>query len=154
MEHEERLYNMLFPLWFAMLMPQLWAIVIPGNFIIDSAVLLIAAAALKIEGKWKFYQSHILWVWLYGFVADGIGQAFLFLTSFVLEWGGNYGDSPLVTVPAVAISAYFIWLFNRKFVFRNRDAAEAEWLSLILAIATAPYSFLVPSRLLYSIFPA
>ena len=34
-ENEVKLYNVLFPFWMIMLFPQLWAIVLPGNFIID-----------------------------------------------------------------------------------------------------------------------
>ena len=44
-----RLYNVLFPLWLLMLAPQVWLILLPANFVVDTAVLLIAAAILKAE---------------------------------------------------------------------------------------------------------
>ena len=41
-----KLYNVLFPFWMLILFPQMWWIVLPGNFIIDSAVLLISAIVM------------------------------------------------------------------------------------------------------------
>ena len=46
-----KLYNVLFPFWMLILFPQMWWIVLPGNFVIDSAVLLISMMALKIADK-------------------------------------------------------------------------------------------------------
>ena len=46
-----KLYNLLFPFWMLMLLPQLWLIVLPGNFIIDSLVLLVSMFILKVENK-------------------------------------------------------------------------------------------------------
>ncbi len=37
-----KLYNVIFPFWMILLFPSVWFIVLPGNFIIDSLVLLIS----------------------------------------------------------------------------------------------------------------
>ena len=42
-----KLYNVLFPFWMLLMFPITWAIVLPGNFIIDSLVLLLVMAILK-----------------------------------------------------------------------------------------------------------
>ena len=43
------LYNVLFPIWMILLFPQMWLIVLPGNFLIDSLVLLASMAFLKMS---------------------------------------------------------------------------------------------------------
>ena len=70
MEHPHRdvkLYNVLFPFWMLLMFPITWAIVLPGNFIIDSLVLIISLLLLKIPDKKQFgkilcciiYYPHI-----------------------------------------------------------------------------------------------
>ena len=46
-----KLYNVLFPFWILLLFPQVWLIVVPGNFIIDSLVFLVSMLILKITEK-------------------------------------------------------------------------------------------------------
>ena len=60
MKKDVKLYNVLFPFWMLLLFPQMWLIVLPGNFIIDSLVLLISMAVLKISDKKQWYNQHIL----------------------------------------------------------------------------------------------
>ena len=76
---EVRLYNVLFPLWFLMIFPAAWLIVLPGNFLIDSLVLLISLRVLKIADRKSWYKRHILPIFGFGMLADVIGAAFLFL---------------------------------------------------------------------------
>lgn len=54
-----KLYNVLFPVWMLLLLPPLWLVVIPGNFIIDSIVLLVSLAILKIGERKQFYKTHL-----------------------------------------------------------------------------------------------
>ena len=51
-----KLYNALFPFWFLLLFPQVWLIVLPGNFLIDSIVLIISMFALKMTEKKQYYK--------------------------------------------------------------------------------------------------
>ena len=55
-----KLYNVLFPFWMLLLFPQMWLVILPGNFIIDSLVLIIGMSALKIADKKQWYKKHIL----------------------------------------------------------------------------------------------
>ena len=143
-----RLYNVLFPAWMFTLLPTMWLIIIPGNFIIDSAVLLISLWGLKIADKGKWYKKHILKIFAFGFLADIIGSAFLLLLLAVLE--DTLMDFEfLFTLLATIISALLIFVFNRFFTFKKVDHALRFRLSLIFAIATAPYSFLIPTTWLY-----
>ena len=58
-----KLYNVLFPIWMLMLIPSLWLIVLPGNFLIDSLVLLIFMHCVKLEQRKVFYKKHIFACW-------------------------------------------------------------------------------------------
>ena len=142
-----RLYNVLFPVWLLMLMPQLWWIVLPGNFLIDSLVLLISLRALNIADRRRWYRRHILKIYAFGLLADLIGAAFLLL--MLLCEIASMGDEPWLTIPAMLLSAGLIFLFNYFVTFRKEEKLVRRKLSLIFAIATAPYTFLVPSSWLY-----
>lgn len=143
-----RLYNVLFPFWMLLLLPQLWLIVLPGNFIIDSAVLLIAMAALKIADKKQWYKSHIFKIYAFGLLADIIGSAYMLLMMIAFELG-SFGDELYITLPALFISAALIFVFNYFVTFRRDDRVLRLKMALTFAIATAPYTFLVPSEWLY-----
>lgn len=143
-----RLYNVLFPMWALMSLPMLWYLVIPGNFIVDSLVLVIAMAVLKLENRWAFYKKHILAVFGFGFLAD-ILAALPMWGAIMLELGGPYCDSPLMTVPCVALAGVLIYVFDYCITFRKCEPALRKKLSLTYAIATAPYTYMIPTRWLY-----
>ena len=146
--NEVRLYNVLFPFWMLMLFPQIWLIVLPGNFLIDSLVLIIAMRVMKMEQRKVFYKEHILPVFGCGLLADGIGSVYMLVMAFVFELG-VMGDEPYITVPALLISAAMIFILNYFWTFRRLDKPLRWRLALTFAIVTAPYTFLVPSSWLY-----
>lgn len=148
MKKETRLYNVLFPLWMIMLFPQIWLVVLPGNFIIDSIVLILSMLLLKIRNKGPFYKQNILKIFGCGLLADIVGSAYMLLMMTVLHIG-NMGDELYLTLPALVISSVCIFLLNRFVTFRKCEKCIRIRLSLIFAIVTAPYTFLVPSTLLY-----
>ena len=142
-----RLYNVLFPLWFLMIFPVMWLIVLPGNFLIDSLVLIISLRVLKIGERKSWYKRHILPIFGFGLLADVIGAAFLFLM-MVLEVY-NFDNEPWLTIPAMLLSAGLIFVFNYFVTFRKAEQPIRLRLALTFAIVTAPYTFLVPSSWLY-----
>ena len=143
-----KLYNVLFPVWMFTLLPAMWLVIIPGNFIIDSAVLLISLAVLKIADKKEWYKKHILKIFAFGFLADIIGALFLLLMLFVLE-DVLFDCEFLFSLIGMVISAALIYLFNYLFTFKKAEKSIRLKLSLIFAIATAPYTFLIPTTWLY-----
>ena len=143
-----KLYNVLFPFWMLLLFPQVWLIVLPGNFIIDSIVFLVSLAALKIADKKQWYRHHILKIFLFGMLSDVIGAAYMLFLMAVFEVG-QMGDELYLTVPALCISGALIFIFNYFITFRKTESALRRKFSLILAIVTAPYTFLIPSSWLY-----
>ena len=147
-----KLYNLLFPLWVLLLFPHAWLVVLPGNFAIDSAVLLITLLILKCNEKKRWYKKYILLIFAFGMLADIVGAGFLWLEAYVtgILWNTPM-DSPLITIPAMLISAGLIFVFNYFITFRKEDKKMRLIMSLVFAIVTAPYTFLVPASWLYGL---
>jgi len=173
---EIRLYNMLFPMYLFWLIPTIWLIVMPANFLIDSIVILITLSILKLP-RIAIYKKTILKVWGYGFLADLIGSIFLLIisqlsyavfasdtmfTEAIRKALNNYRlaieynpysnvFALLTTILAITISGLCIYKFNLKSTFKNIDIdlAHKKRLALILAIFTAPYMLLIPAYLFF-----
>ena len=158
------LYNVMFPMWLLFIFPMTWLLVIPANFIIDSLVLFLGMYILHIKEKLELYKKTIFWIFLFGFVADILGGIILLITQFVESDGFFYeyltapvAQNPfdnvyalLYTCGAVLTSAVLIYVFNRFISFRKVYSKKIKRiLSLLLAIITAPYLFLVPTSSLY-----
>lgn len=143
-----KLYNALFPFWMILMFPWMWIIVLPGNFIIDSIVLIMSMYALKISDKKQWYKKHILKIFCFGMLSDIIGAAYMIFLMFKFEIG-RMGDELYLTIPALIISATLIFVFNYFITFKKSEKALRFKLAIIFAIVTAPYTFLVPSSLLY-----
>ena len=170
MKKELKLNNLLFPMWLLWAFPPFIIVCGIGNLIIDAAVILIAAKCLKIENFFKKNKSSIFIAWGFGFAADFIGAAFLMLVSQVLYFLGVGFESLaylsdnirlsvdydpfaniyafLLTILAIAISGICIYLLNKKISLKKIDMTERQKkiISLIIAIATSPYLFLLPAK--------
>ena len=146
--NETKLYNVLFPFWMLLLFPQMWLIVLPGNFLIDSAVLLITLLILKVEGKKQWYKKHILKIFAFGMLSDIVGAAYMLWMMIGFELG-QMGDELYLTLPALLISASLIFCLNYFVTFRKVDRGLRLKLALVFAVFTAPYTFLIPSSWLY-----
>lgn len=144
-----KLYNVLFPFWMLLLFPPMWLIVLPGNFVIDSLVLIISLFLLKIPDKKQYYKRHILKIYGFGMLSDIVGSAYMLLLIIIFRVG-RMGDELYLTIPAFLISAALIFIFNYFVTFKKcTDKALRLKLSVIFAVVTAPYTFLVPSSWLY-----
>ncbi len=148
MKKDVTLYNVLFPLWMLLLFPVTWLIVLPGNFIIDSIVLIISMCIIKLPEKKDFYKKNILKVYGFGLLADAIGSAYMLILMLVFELG-RMGDEWYITLPAMLISAAMIFILNYFITFKECEHKTKLKLALVFAVVTAPYTFLVPSGWLY-----
>ena len=142
-----RLYNILFPVWMLLLVPTLWLVILPGNFIIDSLLLIISLKALKIDGIKALYKKTILKVFIFGILSDLLGSLFMLLMLF-LELSET-GEELYFTIPAIIISAALIFVFDYFFSFKKYEKTARLKLSLIFATLTAPYTFLIPMSWIY-----
>ncbi|MGM9536780.1 MAG: hypothetical protein ACI3VN_00430 [Candidatus Onthomonas sp.] len=157
MKRQLRLYNVLFPIWMLFLWPGVWLILLPGNFLIDSLVLLLAMTALGYAGRKAVWKSAIVRVWGIGFAADLVGAGIALGLMLTLDWlvpqwntfripGGQ-----LLVLPGIAIAGVLIYFLNRRFSFRRTEltAEQVHRLSLALAVFTAPYTMLIPTEWIY-----
>ena len=110
-KNDVKLYNVLFPFWMILLFPQIWLIVLPGNFIIDSIVLIISMTLLKIADKKQWYKRHIIKIYLFGMLSDIIGAGYMLLLMTVFDVG-RMGDELYLTAPALVISSVLIFILN------------------------------------------
>ena len=142
---DTRLYNVIFPFWSLLFVPKIWLIVLPANFVIDSFVLFVSLWALGIDEIIGYFKRHIFKVFAFGMLADILGAIYLFFMSSVDNIGKTVGWT-FVTVTAIVIAAVLIFLFNYFITFRKLEKQERCKLSLIFALVTAPYTYLMPSR--------
>ena len=162
-EKNIKLYNILFPVWLLIWLPSwLWLLLIPLNYLID---VLVLRWGLKARPDRDALCRRLGWrVCLAGFLSDFIGSALLFICIVLDDVSPSFartqnaiGMDPfrdplavLITAGAVAISAACIYLFDRRILARaGVSASEAAPAALKLAVITAPYLFLLPTRLLY-----
>lgn len=176
---EVRLYNMILPPFMLMIfLPKLWFISLVGNFIIDSVMVLIISLIMFRKVSGVFYKKSILKVWLLGFASDFIGVIYLFFIDLAAYSAGAYnyaeGDSVfrkyltganrafshcdtssfwavVYLASGILVAAIFIFLFNYFVSFRKTELTKKQRIfsSILLAVCTAPYTFLLPADLFY-----
>ncbi len=147
-----RLYNILFPVWLFYLFPTVvWLIILPANFIIDSLVLIFVAGKIGLNKK-ELWKKSILRVWIIGFIADILGALLILAVALIADkacpnWNTFYfPGATIIAIPGVILSAVCIYYMNKKFSFRksNLDDRTINKLCKALAIITAPYAMLIP----------
>lgn len=158
------LYDAFVPVWFFVAIPAAWLVLLPVNFITDSIVLWFVAKAFDVRDIKALWKSCIVRVFLVGFVANLIGALFLFLSQgYFGEWWYEYITTPVAlnpldniyalvfTVLGVVVAGAVGYLLNRKLSFKRTQIEERAKrnISLALAILTAPFLFLMPSRSFY-----
>ena len=128
-----QLNNMIFPIWLLWLIPITWIIVLPANFGIDLLVIIITLKVIKVESIKEKAKAIILRVWIFGFIADFIGTAVMFLANIIsfghktelsMWWNENIANavsynpfkniySIIWVAMCIIISGLFIYLFNQ-----------------------------------------
>ena len=156
-----RLYNILLPIWLLWLFPQTWLVILPGNLLIDCAVLLLALLVLGCPAK-KAVLGRAWWrLWRNGFLADAAGVVWLAAGMFLAAYGGDWwaealasvAGSPfrtpaalLWTLAGVAAAGACIYVLDRRALRRCPELSprQVHRAALALAVVTAPWLFLVP----------
>ena len=166
-KNDVKLYNLIFPIWLLWLIPITWIVVLPANFVVDLMVVVLTMKYLRIQNIKKNAKTVIFRVWIFGFVADFIGTAAMFMANLIdfnyetqlgKWWYNNITNAvsynPFESVYAVLwvtmcviITAFFIFLFNYKFCLKKLDLDDSQKkkIALSLAVFTAPYLFYVPT---------
>ena len=161
MKKQTRLYNVILPIWILLLFPQLMVFVIPGNLIVDCAVLFCILLALKHTQKGAVMKKLWWKFWLLGFAADAVGVVWMILgwllsVPFEDWWAGtlsyimhNPFGHPLAflwTLAGVALAGVCIYFFDKR-AMKSCDlltGREKHIVALTMAIVTAPYLFFIP----------
>ena len=161
MKKQTRLYNVIFPIWLLILFPQLLAFIIPGNLIVDCAVLFFALLALKHTQKGAVVKKLWWRFWLLGFAADAVGVVWMFLGWMLCipfeDWWEdtlryimhNPFGHPLAflwTLAGVAIAGVCIYFFDKRAMKSCGLLTDREkhTVALAMAVVTAPYLFFIP----------
>ena len=157
---QTKLYNIILPIWLLVLFPQVWLITVPGNLIIDCAVLLLTLLALKHPQK-KGVLKQLWWkFWLLGFAADAVGVAWMILGLLLGECSPwlqkhltytlhNAFGSPLSfvwTLISVVLAGVCIYFFDKQ-AMRSCPLLtdrQKHIIALTMAIVTAPWLFFIP----------
>ena len=63
---EIRLYNVILPIWMLWIVPPLWLIILPANFIIDFTVFYFTLKFMKLDNRFETGKKAILRIWLCG----------------------------------------------------------------------------------------
>jgi hypothetical protein len=152
MKKTVKLYNVMMPIWLMLLFPTyLWLLILPVNFLIDSLVVAITTRVRRIEPTRRVWQASILQVWIFGFISDFIGAGLTLLMELLFGSYLNldtmhFPGLTLISIPGVLLAGGLIYVFNRYISFRRCElgAGDVKALALTLAIATAPYTMLIP----------
>ena len=160
MKKTVKLYNILFPIWMLVFFPSpLWIALIPANYLIDRFVL--KRTLPKTVNRSAFCKKNSWKICLAGFVSDLIGALFLFLVVLLCDENYELANgitmdpfkdllSFLIVALAVTISAIFIFIIDRMILIRcGLSRKQATRSAAFLALLTAPYLYLLPSKLIY-----
>lgn len=156
-----KFYEIVFPVWLLFIFPLCWFVVIPIYFALCSLVIVLGMFCLKVDNKKVFYKKHIIKSFIICFLSSLFGGLLLFVTQFFEknEIVDEFLSVPLSTNPydnfwsllytffAVVLSGVLIYIFNMLITFRKEKSKKFKRVfSLVLAVLTAPYLFLVPSE--------
>lgn len=159
-----RLYNLLFPIWLLVFIPSwLWLFLIPANFLLDMLAEYLSLRYQKAENRKEVIRKTILPVCLAGFAADFAGSLLLFSLYFIpltaeseILYAAAYDpfSSPAAAAlifAAIGISGICIYLLDRRILKKSGllNEAQVKCTALWLAVLTAPYTYLIPSKILY-----
>ena len=167
-KNDKRLYNVLFPIWLLVFFPSyLWLILIPANYLIDRIVLKWSLGDMQDKGV--FCRKNTWRICLAGFLGDFVGAIALFFISQLLSGFGGKRMSfiqmagegimfdpftnilaVLIIIAAVALSAVCIYNLDKKLLGKTElNQEQIRRTAVRLAIFTAPYVYLIPTRLFY-----
>lgn len=155
---KQKIFNIVFPIWMFMLIPENWIIILPLSYIWITIILLIALCISKVDNKNEIYKNSIIKVWLFGFLASLIGATLMSIPTFFntkIEALNNIGSNPyrnpislLYLLLVIVITTCIIYLFNKKCSFSSTaiDHVRKNKIAKIITICTLPYLFLIPTE--------
>lgn len=152
MKKDTKLYNVLFPIWFFLLFPQTWLLILPVNFIVDSLVLILSFKYLKLGDIKCLWKKSILKVFAIGFISDILGALLTLGVMLLTDWllpavnTALFPGTTLIALPGVILAGFLIYILNKRFSFKKTEIElnYVKKICLYLAVFTAPYTMLIP----------
>lgn len=163
MRKQTRLYNVILPIWMIAALPSpLWLVILPGNLIVDCAVLFFTLLALGHAQKGAVVKRLWWKFWLLGFAADAVGVVWMFLgllgyIPFGTAWEDTVSHAAhnpfhnpwafLWTLAGVALAGVCIYFFDKRAMKSCGllTGRERHITALVMAVVTAPYLFFIPT---------
>ena len=91
-QKQMKMRNIIFPVWLLWMLPPMWLVVLPLNYLIDLAVIRIWMHCRQIAQAGAAARRVIVRVWLCGFIADIFGTALMFTVNLLpLDYGTTFG---------------------------------------------------------------
>ncbi|MCQ2478183.1 MAG: hypothetical protein MJ091_03045 [Clostridia bacterium] len=152
MKKDTKLYNVLFPIWFFLLFPQTWLLILPVNFIVDSLVLILSFKYLKLFDIKCLWKKSILKVFAIGFISDILGALLTLGVMLLTDWllpavnTALFPGTTIIALPGVILAGFLIYFLNKRFSFKKTEIELncVKKICVYLAIFTAPYTMLIP----------
>lgn len=158
-----KLYNIMFPVWFLLVYPLTWLIILPVNLLIDIIVLMAGFKYYKVSNAYDTFKKVLLKVWLFGLLSNIIASLVLFLPVGQTDSLYNCIKSGMVWNPyssvisiillaiTMIVAMLLIYTFNYKISFKKvgLDRKKAKMLAATMAVFTAPWILLFPAKLVY-----
>lgn len=162
MKKQTRIYNLILPVWLIAAIPSpLWLVVLPGNLLVDCAVLFFTLLALKHAQKGAVVKQLWWKLWLWGFAADAVGVVWMMLGLLGAQFFGEPWENtvahvshnafahPLAflwTLAGVALSGVCVYFFDKRAMRPCGLLSEREkhTAALAMAVVTAPWLFFIP----------
>ena len=166
--NDVRLYNILLPIWLLIFFPSwLWLILIPANYLIDRIVLRWSLGDMTDKGL--FCRKHTWKICLAGFLSDFAGA--LLMLGIMMLFSGIDGDgssflekagegivvdpfsnilSLIIVAAAIILSGICIYCLDKSILKKaGLEPEQIKRSAVRLAIITAPYVYLLPSKWFY-----
>ena len=159
MKHNHiRLYNLILPVWLILMIPQLWWLVLPANFLVDLTVLWLGLKHLGVENRKGLCRQAVWKVWIFGFLSDFVGAGLMLVWNIWDITGSDFLmavnfnpferlDAFLWVTACVAVTGLILYLVNRNYCLKKLPLTpeQRNSLALILSVFTAPWLFYLPT---------
>ena len=148
------------PIWALFIIPETILPITILNIIFYTLVFILILTFRKVVNKKLVFKKSILKIIIFSLISDALGKGIMFSICFsnpfaIFEaiYTNPFSSivSLIITLPVIALCIILVYFLDSKFAFKNTnlEMIEQKKISLILAIFTAPWIFLLPTDWLY-----
>lgn len=131
------------PIWLLYFLPPLSLMVLGAKFVLVGLAAVIPAILLHLS-EWSVVEM-LLKGWGFGILADAVGLG-VFFAVFALNVEMYDSRYPLICTIAFFVVVILAFLLHYRFGFKKCEFSIKRriWMSVMLAVAAAPYFFFIP----------